>query len=275
MIMNKKIAFIGAGNMASSLIGGMITDGYPAELIYAASPTRTRLDLLAEKFSINTTQDNHAAVAAADIIILAVKPQLMADVCSHLAEQSANYRGKLFVSVAAGVTVERLQSLLADNQPIVRSMPNTPALVQKGMTGLFPSPEVSDNDIKTIDQIMMAVGKTCWVDDEADLNTIIAATGSSPAYFFLFMEAMQESIIGMGFTQQQARELVQQAAAGSAELVIQNPHIDLATLRQNVTSKGGTTAEALRTFEEQNLRSTVNKAMQAAVSRAEEMQKLF
>jgi len=275
MITNKKIAFIGAGNMASSLIGGMITDGYPAELIYAANPTRTRLDVLAEKFSINTTQDNNHAVASADIIFLAVKPQLMADVCSQLAEHSANYRGKLFVSVAAGVTVERLQSLLADNQPIVRTMPNTPALVQKGMTGLFPSPEVSDDEIKTIDKIMTAVGKTCWVEDESDLNTITAATGSSPAYFFLFMEAMQESIIRMGFTQQQARELVQQAALGSAELVQQNPHIDLATLRQNVTSKGGTTAEAIRTFEEHNLRDTVDTAMQAAVTRAEQMSKLF
>ncbi|QUM78143.1 pyrroline-5-carboxylate reductase [Moritella sp. 24] len=275
MITNKKIAFIGAGNMASSLIGGMITDGYPAELIYAANPTRTRLDVLAEKFSINTTQDNNHAVASADIIFLAVKPQLMAEVCSQLAEHSANYRGKLFVSVAAGVTVERLQSLLADNQPIVRTMPNTPALVQKGMTGLFPSPEVSDDEIKTIDKIMTAVGKTCWVEDESDLNTITAATGSSPAYFFLFMEAMQESIIRMGFTQQQARELVQQAALGSAELVQQNPHIDLATLRQNVTSKGGTTAEAIRTFEEHNLRDTVDTAMQAAVTRAEQMSKLF
>lgn len=275
MTTSKKIAFIGAGNMATSLIGGMVADGYPAELIYAAAPTSVKLDALQQKFGINTALDNNTVVAAADIIILAVKPQLMAVVCSALAACSQNYRGKLFVSIAAGVTVARLQSLLADNQPIVRTMPNTPALVQKGMTGLFASPEVSDNDITAIDKIMRAVGKTCWVDDEADLNTIIAATGSSPAYFFLFMEAMQESIIKMGFSKQQARELVQQAALGSAEMVQQSPHIDLATLRQNVTSKGGTTAEAIRTFEEQNLRTTVDSAMQAAVTRAEQMETLF
>ena len=215
MTTSKKIAFIGAGNMATSLIGGMVADGYPAELIYAAAPTSVKLDALQQKFGINTALDNNTVVAAADIIILAVKPQLMAVVCSALAACSQNYRGKLFVSIAAGVTVARLQSLLADNQPIVRTMPNTPALVQKGMTGLFASPEVSDNDITAIDKIMRAVGKTCWVDDEADLNTIIAATGSSPAYFFLFMEAMQESIIKMGFSKQQARELVQHPTSTS------------------------------------------------------------
>jgi pyrroline-5-carboxylate reductase len=275
MIMNKKIAFIGAGNMTRSLIEGMVGSGYPAELIFAANPSRPKLDDLEHRFAINITTDNNSAVLAADIIVLAVKPQLMAEVCSALAANSANYRDKLFVSIAAGVSVERLQSLLADNQPIIRSMPNTPTQVQLGMTGLFASPQVSDAEIANIDQIMSTVGKTCWVDNESDLNTIIAATGSSPAYFFLFMEAMQDTIISMGFSEQQARELVQQAARGSAALVQQNPHIDLATLRAGVTSKGGTTAAAIAVFEEQQLRATIASAMQAAVTRAEQMETLF
>ncbi len=275
MLTNKKIAFIGAGNMASSLIGGMIADGYPAELIFVADPATEQLEKLKQQHAVNTSLDNNTVVAAADIILLAVKPQLMETVCSSLAAQSSNYTGKIFVSIAAGVTVQRLQSLLADNQPIIRTMPNTPALIQKGMTGLFASPEVSDDDMTAVDKIMKAVGKTCWVNDESDLNTIIAATGSSPAYFFLFMEAMQDAVIKMGFSQAQARELVQQAASGSAEMVIQNPQLDLATLRQNVTSKGGTTAEAIRTFEQHQLKNIVDEAMQAAVDRAEEMEKLF
>jgi len=271
----KKIAFIGAGNMAKSLIGGMVANGYPATAISASATTRTKLDALDQEFGINTSTDNDALVAEADIIILAVKPQIMADVCGVIAQQKANYKGKIFVSIAAGVTVARLQSFLADDQPIIRTMPNTPSLVQKGMTGLFASPEVTGADKDIVNQIMLAVGQTAWVEQESDLNTIIAATGSSPAYFFLFMEAMQDSIMKMGFDKQQARALVEQAALGSAEMVLHNQDVDLATLRLNVTSKGGATAEAIRVFEEQDLRRTIDTAMNAAVSRAEAMEKLF
>lgn len=274
-MITKKIAFIGAGNMAKSLISGMVANGYPATAIYASAQTRTRLDALELDFGINTSLDNNALVATADIIVLAVKPQMMADVCSAIAEHKENYQGKIFVSIAAGVNVARLQSLLADDQAIIRTMPNTPSLVQQGMTGLFASPEVTDADKAIVDQIMLAVGKTAWVSKESDLNTIIAATGSSPAYFFLFMEAMQDSIMKMGFDKAQARALVEQAALGSAAMVQHNPDVDLATLRSNVTSKGGTTAEAIRVFEEQDLRTTIDSAMTAAVARAEEMEKLF
>lgn len=272
---SKKIAFIGAGNMAKSLIGGMIANGYPASAIYASATTRSKLDALEQEFAIQTSTDNNALVAEADIIILAVKPQIMADVCSAMALHKSNYQGKIFVSIAAGVTIARLQSFLADDQPIIRTMPNTPSLVQKGMTGLFASPEVTSTDKQIVDDIMQAVGQTAWVAQESDLNTIIAATGSSPAYFFLFMEAMQASVIKMGFDEQQARALVEQAALGSAAMVLHNQDVDLETLRLNVTSKGGATAEAIRVFEEQDLANTVDQAMQAAVSRAEAMEKLF
>lgn len=271
----KKIAFIGAGNMAKSLIGGMVANGYPADAIYASAQTRNKLDLLEQEFGIQTSLDNDDLVKTADIIVLAVKPQIMADVCEKIAQHKENYEGKIFVSIAAGVTVARLQSLLADDQPMIRTMPNTPALVQQGLTGLYASPEVSEEDKVAVNDIMLAVGKTAWVEQESDLNTIIAATGSSPAYFFLFMQAMQESIMKMGFDAKQARALVEQAAIGSAAMVQHNQDTDLETLRLNVTSKGGATAEAIRVFEEQNLKETIDSAMNAAVNRAQEMEKLF
>lgn len=271
----KKIAFIGAGNMAKSLIGGMVANGYPADAIYASAQTRNKLDLLEQEFGIQTSLDNDDLVKTADIIVLAVKPQIMADVCEKIAQHKENYEGKIFVSIAAGVTVARLQSLLADDQPMIRTMPNTPALVQQGLTGLYASPEVSEEDKVAVNDIMLAVGKTAWVKQESDLNTIIAATGCSPAYFFLFMQAMQESIMKMGFDAKQARALVEQASIGSAAMVQHNQDTDLETLRLNVTSKGGATAEAIRVFEEQNLKETIDSAMNAAVNRAQEMEKLF
>ncbi len=154
-------------------------------------------------------------------------------------------------------------------------MPNTPSLVGKGMSGLYAPEQVSQQDRDYTGDLMASVGKVCWVDDENGINGVIAAAGSAPAYFFLFMEAMQKEAERMGFDSQTARDLVQQAASGAAALVEANPDTPLGTLREQVTSKGGTTAEALRVFNERQLPETVAQAMQAAVSRAQEMEKLF
>ena len=268
---HRKIAFIGAGNMASSIIRGIIKDGYPSEYILASEPTVQNTKKLADELAIKTSQQNQRAVEWADVIVLAVKPQIMTDVCKALIDDDANFDNKLVISIAAGISVASLTATLGD-VAIVRTMPNTPALVQKGMTGLFASPSVKQNDKDFATDLMNAVGKTLWVKEEGMINAIIAASGSSPAYFFLFMQAMQDKAIGMGFTEEEARLLVQQSAIGSAEMVQENPQISLETLRQNVTSKGGTTAEAIKTLSTLSLPDTVAKAMQSAADRGAEME---
>ncbi|WP_220718829.1 pyrroline-5-carboxylate reductase [Agarivorans litoreus] len=273
--MTARIAFIGGGNMASSLIGGLLANGANPSNITASDPNTEQQQNLKQQFSVNVTGDNNQAIAQSDVIVLAVKPQLMAVVCQAIADAGNDLSSKLFVSIAAGVNVKRLKGLLGEQVAIVRTMPNTPALVGRGMTGLYAPADVSEQQIASAEQLMQAVGETCWVKNEDDINHIIAAAGSAPAYFFLFMEAMQQQAEQLGFSPEQARSLVQQSALGSAELVAANPDLDLATLRANVTSKGGTTAEAIRVFEEQGLRKVVANAMDAAVERGREMESLF
>jgi len=270
---HKKITFIGAGNMARSIIAGLVASGYPAKLITATDPNQEQRDFLATQYGIQTEADNLIAASGADVIVLAVKPQLMSVVAEGL--QSIDYSDKLVISIAAGISAARLNEMFATQLQLVRVMPNTPALVSQGMSGLYAPEQVTEQDKQFAADLMTAVGKVCWVETESGINNIIAAAGSAPAYFFLFMEAMQAEAIAQGFDQQTARLLVQQSALGAAEMVIANPETELSTLREQVTSKGGTTAEALRTFNQHQLSDIVAKAMQAAVTRAEEMEKQF
>ncbi len=274
-MLHKKITFIGAGNMTSSIISGLIKANYPSSLICASAPSPDNTTRLKDQFSIKISNDNISSAKWADVIVLAVKPQIMAEVCQALNLAGIHFENKLIISIAAGITVERLQSLLGDTTEIIRTMPNTPALVQKGMTGLFASTLVSTDNKLFAEQLLLSVGKIIWVQTEAMINAIIAVSGSAPAYFFLFMEAMQEKALKMGFDEQQARLLVQQVALGSAEMVLQNPEKSIATLRQNVTSKGGATAVALHMFNELDLNNIVAKAMQSASDRANDMESLF
>lgn len=269
----RSITFIGAGNMARSIIAGLIASGYPANKITATAPSEARREPLARDYGIHTDADNLRAAQQADVIVLAVKPQLMESVCSAL--QDIDFSNKLVISIAAGISASRLNEMLNTELNLVRVMPNTPSLIGKGMSGLFASQSVSVNDKVYAEQLMQAVGEACWVQQESGINGVIAAAGSAPAYFFLFMEAMQKEAIKQGFDADTARLLVQQSALGAAELVKANPETELSTLREQVTSKGGTTAEAIRTFNEHQLSDIVAKAMRAAVSRAEEMEKLF
>ncbi|MBY8315727.1 pyrroline-5-carboxylate reductase [Vibrio fluvialis] len=269
----RTIAFIGAGNMAHAIIAGLVGSGYPAQRIIATAPSETRRKPLEDNYGIRTTSDNLAAANEADVVVLAVKPQLMADVCKPL--QVIDFSNKLVISIAAGVSVERLNAMLGSTLNLVRVMPNTPSLVNRGMAGLYASASVSVADKAFTAELMAAVGKVCWVEQESGINSVIAAAGSAPAYFFLFMEAMQAEAMAQGFDKETARLLVQQSALGAAEMVQANPDIELSTLREQVTSKGGTTAEAIRTFNDHQLTDIVAKAMRAAVSRAEEMEKLF
>jgi len=272
---DKKITFIGAGNMAGSIINGLVKGGYPANLICASAPSLTNTQQLADDLAITASQDNNQSATWADVIVLGVKPQMMADVCQALVDGGVDFSNKLVISIAAGVSVTRFQSVLGENTAVIRTMPNTPSLLQKGMTGLFASQQVSAQDKDFASELMSAVGEIVWVEDESQINGVIAAAGSAPAYFFLFMESMQKKAMEMGFSKEDARLLVQQSAIGSAEMVKQNAHLDLETLRNNVISKGGTTAEAIRTFNELDLPEIVGKAMQAASDRGAEMEKLF
>lgn len=269
----RTIAFIGAGNMAHAIIAGLIASGYPAQRIIASAPSQANLASLHTQYAIKTTSDNLAAAQQGDVVVLAVKPQLMAEVCQPM--QAIDWSNKLVISIAAGISVARLQQLLNTQPALVRVMPNTPSLVNQGMAGLFAAPEASDNDKNFTEQLISSVGKTCWVSEESAINSVIAAAGSAPAYFFLFMEAMQAEAIAQGFDKQTARLLVEQSALGAAQMVAANPQLELATLREQVTSKGGTTAQAIATFEQHQLAEIVAKAMQAAVRRAQEMEKLF
>jgi pyrroline-5-carboxylate reductase len=276
---HRKIAFIGAGNMTRSIIGGLVANGYPADLIMASNPSPGKLSALENDFAIQVTQNNDQAVTHADVIVLAVKPQLMEQVCQTLAKQQ-DITDKLFVSIAAGIPTQRLIQMLSNQTPndklsVIRTMPNTPSALGKGMTGLFAESTVTQEDQQFAGDLMSQVGEIAWVDTESMIDAVIAAAGSSPAYFFLFLEAMQKEAENLGFDNQTARLLVQQSMLGAAEMVCHNPDLELSELRTQVTSKGGTTAQAIESFQTQGLDAIVANAMQAAVKRAQEMAQQF
>jgi pyrroline-5-carboxylate reductase len=271
---HRKIAFIGAGNMTRSIVSGLVKNAYPANLITASNPSIEKLSTLQADFGINVTQKNKQALNVSDVIVLAVKPQLMQQVCAKLAEEQ-DLSDKLFVSIAAGITTSRLQQMLGGSFSIVRTMPNTPSALGKGMTGLFADINVDKIDKQYAADLMSQVGKIAWVEKESMIDGVIAAAGSSPAYFFLFLEAMQKEALQQGFDHSTARLMVQQAMLGAAEMVCHNPHLELSQLRTQVTSKGGTTAKAIESFQQQGLEQLVANAMRAAVKRAKEMAQQF
>jgi pyrroline-5-carboxylate reductase len=271
---HRKLAFIGAGNMTRSIIGGLVKNGYPADLITASNPSIEKLNHLHTDFAVNVTQDNIHAADIAEVIVLAVKPQLMEQVCRHM-DQNSDLTNKLFISIAAGIDSTRLQQMLGGDYTLVRTMPNTPSALGLGMTGLFANEGVSQQDRSFAADLMSHVGQIAWVEKESMINGVIAAAGSSPAYFFLFLEAMQKEAVEQGFDKNTARLLVQQAMLGAAEMVCHNPHLELSELRTQVTSKGGTTAKAIESFQQQGLEQMVANAMQAAITRAQQMAEQF
>lgn len=264
------VAFIGAGNMARCVIASMVQAGYPAQNIIASNRTEPKLQALADDYGIQTTLDNIEAVTKADVIVLAVKPQMMGDVCQTLIEQAPEIQEKLFVTVAAGLPVSRYESWLGDIR-MVRSMPNTPSLVGLGVTGLFPS-RCSNYEKSFVDAMFKGTGMTVWLEQEHEIDHVIAVTGSSPAYFFYFMQSMQQVAEELGFEPEQAKRMVAQTAMGAAKMALDSDS-SFAELRAQVTSKGGTTHEAVTSFADQGLEAMVANAMQAAITRAREMAK--
>jgi pyrroline-5-carboxylate reductase len=271
---HRDIAFIGAGNMSRSIISGMCASGYPSQKITASNPSLPKLDALKNDFSICITQQNAQAVAQAQVVVLAVKPQLMEQMCSELTK-SCDITGKLFISIAAGIPIQRLSEMLAGHTNIIRTMPNTPSSLGKGMTGLYAPSHVAQSDKDYAGQLLSMVGEITWVETENLMNGVTAAAGSSPAYFYTFLEAMQKEAEQQGFDHQTARLLVQQAMLGAAEMVCHNPDLEISELRAQVMSKAGTTAQAVEHLQNNGIDKLVSGAMRAAVTRAEEMAKLF
>jgi pyrroline-5-carboxylate reductase len=263
------IAFVGAGNMASSIIGGLLESGHRAEQISAADPFPESLERLREIAPVRTFADNAGAVAGADVVILAVKPQVMAEACTSIADAVAE-NGALVISIAAGITIASLQARLGEGAAIVRCMPNTPALLGCGATGLYANDQVSAGQRSLAADILAAVGITRWVASEQALDAVTALSGSGPAYFFLFMEAMIDAGCAQGLERDTAEQLTLQTALGAARMALEN-EVDLVELRRRVTSPGGTTQAALEQFESGDLRGLVAGAMQAAADRADEM----
>lgn len=269
-MLTKNIAFIGAGNMAFAILKGLLKSGYPADKLVACNKSNLARRAELAELGIQTDLNNRQAVEQAEVVVLAVKPQFMAEVCAEFADLDLSE--KWIISVAAGISVARLKALLPTARHFVRTMPNTPSLIGAGMTGLFAEKSTNFTACEFAEQLMSAVGDCVWCEQEAQINHIIAVTGSSPAYFFAFMEAMQQKAEALGFSPEQARQLVQAASLGAAKLVAAQPETPLSTLRENVTSKGGTTAKALEVFAQANLTQTVADAMQAAIDRAVEME---
>lgn len=272
---HKKIAFIGGGNMGRALVKGLVSSGYPADLVTVADLGADKLEAIAADFGVRVTQSNAEAASWADSLVLAVKPQVMAEALGKLTQDIGSYGDKTIISLAAGVSVARLSGLMNGHSRIVRLMPNTPALIGEGATGAFASAGVSESEKQFVSGILNAVGKSVWVEKEEDINAVTAASGSAPAYFFLLMQYMTEKAVEMGLSKEAASTLISQTALGSAKMVLANPDTPLETLRAQVTSKGGTTFAAITSFEQANLKKAVSDAMDACSARASEMQSLF
>jgi pyrroline-5-carboxylate reductase len=266
---NAGIAFIGGGNMAASLIAGLIADGHAPTELWVSEPDAVRREGLRERFGVQVVADNRDALAHAETLVLCVKPQLAPAVCRELGDLAAGL-GLLVISVMAGVPESGIQRWLGATLPVVRAMPNTPAMVQTGAIGLHASPEVTEEGRNRAETILRAAGLTRWVEQEAHIDAVTALSGSGPAYFFLLMEALEQAGIDLGLDPETARLLTIQTALGAARMAVESDSPP-ARLREQVTSPGGTTERALAVFEEAGLRSLVGRALRAAEGRAVEI----
>lgn len=253
--------------MATSLIGGLVANGHPAADISACDIDAEALSTLANEFGIGVGADNLEAASAADIIVLAVKPQVMREVCEALAPLAANPE-QLFISIAAGVPSSAIDRWLGGGRAIVRCMPNTPALLQLGANGLFANAAVSDAQRALAQGVLDAVGISIWVDAEQDLDAVTAISGSGPAYFFYFIELLEAAGVRLGLPQPTAARLARQTALGAASMA---HDADVVDLRARVTSKKGTTEQAILSFQANGLERLVNEATAAANRRAQEL----
>lgn len=263
------ISLIGAGNMGTSLISGLIKNGHPKEKLWASDINEEHLSELKRSFGIHTTTDNKLAIEQADVVIFAIKPQLFTNVMHQLADSLAK-RHPLIISIAAGIRVNSIEQWLSSNSAIVRAMPNTPALISAGATALYANSHVSQAQHNLAESILRAVGVVVWIENEEKMDIVTALSGSGPAYFFLIMESLQRAAEELGLPSDTARLLTLQTALGAAKIAIESGQ-SLEELRHQVTSKGGTTEKAISVLEEQDIRGLLKQALEAAKHRSEEL----
>lgn len=263
------LAFIGGGNMARSLIGGLVGRGRPAASIHVAEPQAALRETLAKDFGVQVHETAEAAARDAGAWMLAVKPQVMRGVCESLADVAARTR-PLVVSIAAGVTAGQIDAWLGGGQAVVRTMPNTPSLLGAGATGLYANDRVGQDDRALAESLMSAVGLAAWIPEEALMDAVTAVSGSGPAYVFLLSEALQAAGRAQGLDADTARDLANQTLLGAARMLAESGE-EAATLRQRVTSPGGTTQAALESFEADGFRDIVARAVDAATRRGREL----
>jgi len=261
--------FIGGGNMARSLIGGLIASGTPAAALRVAEPVPALRDALARDFGVSVFDDAIDAVSGAQTWVFAVKPQVMRAVCENLAVQ-ARAAQPLAVSIAAGITAEQLERWLGGDIAVVRCMPNTPALLGAGVTGLYANARVAADGRAQVESLLASAGKTVWIDDEAKMDAVTAVSGSGPAYIFLLAEAMEAAARQQGLPDDAARKLVLQTVLGAARMLTESDEPP-DELRRRVTSPGGTTQAAIETFEAGGFRDLVVKAIDKATERGRQL----
>lgn len=265
-----QITFIGGGNMATSIIGGLIKqETLSPNLIHVSDPNEDQRSQLAETFGIHTHADNLDAVKDAQVVVMAVKPQMMQAVLTSELKAYLSQQQPLLISIAAGIDIDSLAHW-SSCRAIVRCMPNTPALVGEGATGLFACDEVSIEQRNLTDSLLQSVGLTVWVENEADIDAVTAVSGSGPAYYFLMMEAMIEAAETLGLSKENATKLTLKTALGASQMALSSQEPP-AELRRRVTSPGGTTERALQTFEQAQYREIVSDALKAAQQRAQEL----
>ncbi|KAB1854640.1 pyrroline-5-carboxylate reductase [Acinetobacter tandoii] len=264
-VLNCNITFIGGGNMAQALIGGLIARGMPTTRITVADPFENVRQLLQEK-DVHVTDDNIAAIEKADIVVLAVKPQVLANVLKQL---HGLLDGKLVISIVAGAEIATMATLSGTDR-IVRVMPNTPALVQTGAHGLYATDVVDAKDRELASQVLAATGLTIWVNSEAQIDAVTAVSGSGPAYFFYMMESMIRAGKNLGLDEKVATALTLQTALGAAQMAITSANSP-AELRKNVTSPNGTTQAALEVFDRAQISQNIQSALAAAKKRSQEL----
>ena len=276
-MINKKIGFIGSGNMAYSLIGGLTNTGVQGSNIWVSDPDTEKTTQLASHFGTHIASDNINLIESVDIVILAVKPQQLSDVCKQIAASVQTHQ-PLLISIAAGILSKDIEAWLSTGSEqslaLVRCMPNTPALVQSGATALYANSHVNNEQKTLSESILRAVGLTLWLENESDMDAVTALSGSGPAYFFLVIEALEKAGINLGLDEKTARLLAIQTAFGASKMALESDDAP-ETLRKKVTSPGGTTEKAIGILQEGQLEALFAKALEGAKDRSMELAKLL
>jgi pyrroline-5-carboxylate reductase len=262
-----KITFIGGGNMANALIGGLLKQGFSSADITVVEPLAENRERLSGAFGIACRPAVDGSILGCHVLVLSVKPQQMREALAPLA---GTLKNQLVISIAAGMRLMDISRWLGGYSRLVRTMPNTPALIGAGITGLYADPAVDSEGRRQAEQVLGAVGKTLWVADEALMDAVTAVSGSGPAYVFYFIEALRDAARALGFSEEQSRLLAIETAVGAVALAA-NSAEDIAVLRQRVTSKGGTTEAALNSLDTDDFKAAILRAVKAADARGREM----